>query len=188
MRPSCATESTMFSGLVSRTSFRSFGSTTGIDVVTTGMVIRKMISSTSITSTSGVVLMVDTTSSSSDDEPTFIAMASGPDGLLLRAQQHGVQVGAEAAHALHRRLVATDDPVVTQHRRHGDREAEGGHDERLAHRSRDLVDRCLAGNADGGQGVIDAPHRPEQSHERRGGADGGQKRQAVLRAALHVLD
>jgi hypothetical protein len=65
----------MFSGLVSRTSLRSFGRTTGIDVVTTGMVIRKMISSTSITSTSGVVLIVETTSSSSpSSEPTFIAM------------------------------------------------------------------------------------------------------------------
>jgi hypothetical protein len=39
---------------------RSFGSWTGIDVVTTGMVIRKMISRTSMTSTSGVVLIVET--------------------------------------------------------------------------------------------------------------------------------
>ena len=43
----------------------SFGSVSGTVCVTTGIVIRKMISSTSITSTSGVVLIVETTSSSS---------------------------------------------------------------------------------------------------------------------------
>ncbi len=52
----------------------SFGSRTGIDVVTTGIVIRKMISSTSMMSTSGVVLIVEMTSSSPLEEPTFIAM------------------------------------------------------------------------------------------------------------------
>ena len=76
-----STEIVMFSGLVSRTSMRCFGSSTWIDVVTTGIVIRKMISSTSITSTSGVVLIAETTSSSSPSAgPTFIAMASGLGG------------------------------------------------------------------------------------------------------------
>src|SRR6185369_4630986 len=127
MRSWRSTDRTIFSGLVSRTSLRSFGSCTGIDVVTTGIVIRKMISSTSMTSTSGVVLIVETISSSSPlDEPTFIAMASGPGrgrrGRLGRAQQHSVQVGAEAAHHVHRRLVAADQPVVAQNRRYRDRQ------------------------------------------------------------------
>jgi hypothetical protein len=44
-------------------------------VVTTGIVIRKMISRTSITSTSGVVLIAETISSSSPSEgPTLIDM------------------------------------------------------------------------------------------------------------------
>jgi hypothetical protein len=43
--------------------------------VTTGIVIRKMISNTSITSTRGVVLIAFKTSSSSPDGPIFIAMA-----------------------------------------------------------------------------------------------------------------
>src|SRR5512143_2767967 len=115
---------TMFSGLVSRISLRSFGSWTGIEVVTTGTVIRKMISSTSITSTSGVVLMVETTSSSSAAEPTFIAMMSSLGGRLRRREKHRVQIGAETAHLLHRRLVAADEPVVAEHRRHGHREAD----------------------------------------------------------------
>jgi hypothetical protein len=51
-----STEITRFSGLVSDLD-GLLGSSTGTEVVTTGMVIRKMISSTSITSTSGVVLI-----------------------------------------------------------------------------------------------------------------------------------
>jgi hypothetical protein len=47
-----------------------------MDVVTTGMVIRKMMSMTSITSTRGVVLMVEITASSSPSGlPTFIDIA-----------------------------------------------------------------------------------------------------------------
>ena len=44
------------------------------DVVTTGMVIKKMIKSTNITSTSGVVLMVLSSSSSPSLGPKFMAM------------------------------------------------------------------------------------------------------------------
>ena len=54
--------------------------------MTTGIVIRKMISSTSITSTSGVVLMVETTSSSPSGLPTFIDTAyplAGDLGVVL---------------------------------------------------------------------------------------------------------
>src|SRR3954468_19503983 len=162
MLPFVSTDRMMFSGFVSRISLRSFGNVTGIDVVTTGMVMRKMMSSTSITSTSGVVLIVETTwSSSPEAEPTFMAMVLRPGGSLRAREQDGVQVGAEATHLVHRGLVAADEPVVAEHRRHRDCETDGRHDERLAHGTRDLVDRGLAGDADGGQRVIDAPHRPK---------------------------
>jgi hypothetical protein len=75
--PSRSTAITMFSGLVCVTWLRSSGSLSGTVCVTTGMVIRKMISSTSITSTNGVVLIAETTSSSSlDSEPTFMPIAT----------------------------------------------------------------------------------------------------------------
>ncbi len=66
----------MFSGLVCVGTLRSLGSVSWIDCVTTGIVIRKMISSTSITSTSGVVLMVEFiwSSASSSGDPTAMAM------------------------------------------------------------------------------------------------------------------
>src|SRR6476469_3405161 len=192
MRSWRSTESTIFSGLVSRTSLRSLGSCTGIDVVTTGIVIRKMISSTSMTSTSGVVLIVETISSSSAlEEPTRSAMASGPgrSGSDFRgAQQHGMKIGAEAAHQVHRRLVAADQPVVTQNRRNGDCQAERRHDQRFADGARHLVDRRLPGNAYRRQRVVDAPYRAEQPDEGRRRADGGQKGQTILRARLDVVD
>src|SRR4030095_2020479 len=108
----------MFSGLDSRTSLRSFGNCTGMLFRTTGTVIRKMISSTSITSTSGVGLIVETApgASSPPGDPTFIAMALRLRGGGRRRQQHGVELGAEAAHRFHHRLVAADQPVVAQHR------------------------------------------------------------------------
>ena len=56
----------MFSGLVWVGMFAAFGRSTLTDCVITGMVIRKMISSTSMTSTSGVTLIseIDLSSSS----------------------------------------------------------------------------------------------------------------------------
>ena len=81
MSPSLLTEMLMFSGLVATAMFVSFGSDSWTVCVTTGIVIRKMISSTSITSTSGVVLIVEMAScSSSSAEPTLIAMAKLPPG------------------------------------------------------------------------------------------------------------
>jgi hypothetical protein len=53
--------------------FFSLGKSTLMDVVTTGIVIKKMIKSTNITSTKGVVLIWLMISSSPSD-PTFIAM------------------------------------------------------------------------------------------------------------------
>src|ERR1039457_479798 len=181
MSPSLLTEIVMFSGLVCRAMFVSFGSVTGTVCVTTGMVMRKMMSRTSITSTSGVVLIVETTSSSSLLEPMFMAMSgSGSDGsacrgVHARAHEDAVQVGAEAAHHFHRHLVAADQPVVAEHRRHSHEQAEGRHDQRLADRAGHLVDRRLAGNADGGQRVVDAPDRSEKADERRGRSDRGEE-------------
>ena len=99
-----------------------------------------------------------------------------------------MEVGAEAAHRLHRHLVAAHEPVVAEHRRHGDRQADRRHDQRFADRAGDLVDRRLAGDADRGQRVVDAPDRAEQADERRRRADGGEEGKAVLKPALDVVD
>src|ERR1700712_4447911 len=113
----------MFSGFVVVTMLRSLGSSSVIDCVTTGIVIRKMISKTSITSTRGVVLMLELTSSSPSlsppPGPIFIAIGfpsryrrSWNPSSARAGQQHVVQVARERTHFFHYRLVTTHQPVV----------------------------------------------------------------------------
>src|SRR6516225_8143304 len=83
----------MFSGLVCVGMLTAFGSCTGTVLVITGMVIRKMMRSTSITSTSGVVLMLAIAPPSSPP-PTFIAIfrssRAAPQGTNRGARRHPV--------------------------------------------------------------------------------------------------
>jgi hypothetical protein len=77
--PSASTAIVMFSGLVCVAMLAAFGSDTLTVLVITGIVIRKMISSTSITSTRGVVLIVEIApSSDSCSDPTLIDMTNRP--------------------------------------------------------------------------------------------------------------
>src|ERR1700751_2754021 len=157
----------MFSGLVTVTTLRSLGSSSVIDCVTTGIVIRKMISRTSITSTRGVVLMVELTSSSSplSPGPTFIDMrfpsryrrSRETRVSALAGQQDVVQVAGEGTNLFHHRLVAANQPVVAHDGRNGDGQADGGHDQRFTDGAGDLVDRRLAGDTDLRQGAVDTP-------------------------------
>src|ERR1700724_3173376 len=72
MTPFLSTAMVMFSGLVWVGMLTAFGRSTFTVLVITGIVIRKMMSSTSITSTSGVVLIEAIAPPSSP--PTLIAM------------------------------------------------------------------------------------------------------------------
>src|ERR1700682_3573022 len=65
----------MLSGLVCVGILTAFGRSTFTVLVITGIVMRKMISSTSITSTSGVVLMLAIPLGSSELGPTLIDMS-----------------------------------------------------------------------------------------------------------------
>src|SRR5258708_29904874 len=64
--------------------------------------------------------------------------------------------------------VASQDHFVSEHRRHCGGKPERRHDERLADRTGHLVEGALAGHADVDQGVVHAPYRAEQTHERGG--------------------
>src|SRR5215472_8317910 len=203
----------MFSGLVCVGMLTALGRSPFTVLVITGIVIRKMMRSTSITSTSGVVLMVAIMPPLLDS-PTFIDMVSyslksapgrhvvprrcgciprggrlaaaysanarrgfGRGGTrttsagaaldLDAAYQVGMQVAGEVPQRILQHLVAAEEPVVAPHRRHRHEQAERRHDERLADRACHLVDARLAGDADADQRVQDAPHRAEQSDERR---------------------
>src|SRR5215470_19676418 len=87
--PSLLTAMVMFSGLVWVGMLTALGRSTFTVLLMTGMVMRKMMSSTSMTSTSGVVLMFDMTLCSSEDPPTDIAMAY--DSLRDGAQALGAR-------------------------------------------------------------------------------------------------
>src|SRR5437868_4491299 len=187
MLPSRSTAMTMFSGLVCVGRLRSFGNSTGTFCTTTGMVMRKMISSTSITSTSGVVLICEFRSSSSAG-PTCIAMSEHLVRGMAAAEQRHLHRAAKAAHILHPDAVAAHEPVVAEHCRHRDGKAERGHDQRLADRSCHLVDRSLSGDADGRKGMVDAPDGAEETHERRGGSDRGEEGEAGLQPVVDDVD
>src|SRR5436190_3517502 len=187
MLPSRSTAMTMFSGLVCVGRLRSYGSSNATFCTTTGMVMRNMISSTSITSTSGVVLICEFRSSSSA-WPTCIDMSDHLVRAVAAAEQRHLHRAGEAAHLFHRHAVAAHEPVVAEHRGHRHGEAEGGHDQRLAHRTGDLVDRRLAGDADGGECMVDAPDRAEETDERSGRADGGEEGEASLQPVVDHVD
>src|SRR5471030_2177055 len=102
--------------------------------------------------------------------------------------QDRVQLCAERTNTLHHRLVATNQEVVAEYRRHSHGETDRGHDQRFTHRARDLVDRSLAGNPDCCQRVINPPHSTEQTDERRCRADCAEESQAVLQTIRYVGD
>src|SRR5882757_2805412 len=110
----------------------------------------------------------------------------------LAHRQEGQQLESEGIELGRQHAVAAGQPVVAHHRGQRDGEANAGHDQRLADRSGHLVERARAADADGDQGVVDAPHRAEQADEGRGGADRRQHGETVFeRGRLlveHLLD
>src|SRR3954471_25076799 len=140
----------MFSGLVCVGMLTAFGISTAAIFLITGTVIRKMISSTSMMSTSGVVLISEIAEPSSSSLPTLIAMSDylwwvkrkvpgygslllhASDGRALRdagtAHEIRMQVRREVTQAFLDTLVTAQQPVVTHDRGHGDEQAERRHD------------------------------------------------------------
>src|SRR6267378_2371198 len=157
----------MFSGLLVRGWFDSLGRFSLIEVTTTGIVIRKMISSTSITSTRGVMLICELASLTPREPPTLMPIWFSSRG-CRRGQKHGAQLRPECCHVVQCARVATDQPVVAKHGRHGHRQPEGGHDQSFADRTGHLVDACLAGDSNRRERIEDAPDRAEQTDERTG--------------------
>src|SRR5450830_863998 len=99
-----------------------------------------------------------------------------------------MQVAAEGAYIVHDGFVAPHQPVVGEHSGHGHGQADGSHEQGFTDRACHFVDGGLAGDADGGEGVVDAPNGPEETDEGGYGTDGGEEGQAVLGAALDALN
>src|SRR3984957_6296251 len=193
----------MFSGRVCVTRLVALGSVSGTCWRMTRMVMMKMISSTNITSTSGVTLMSDIATPSSSPPDTCSAMkdysltgerSSGrladrgrrlvhPQAHLDSRNQVGMQLMCEVADAFLHSLVAAQENVVAQHCRNRDHQPDGGHDQCLTNGAGHLFNGTLSRDADGDQCVVDADHGAEQADEGRGGADRGEHRQTGLHSA-----
>src|SRR4029453_4634515 len=128
-----------------------------------------MMSSTSMTSTSGVTLM-----SALRDPfcPRSIAMAC----YLLRGLLDEVvdQLRRGVVHFDVEVLDAAGQVVVEPHRRDRDEQAERGFDERFGDTGRHRAEAARPGGRDALERRDDADDRAEQADERRGRADGRQ--------------
>src|ERR1700761_7262831 len=155
------------------------------------MVTRKMMSITSITSTSGVVLIVTFSDCSSSSTAcwtsTAITINSVRACLLLLADEIGLQVASEGAQLFGDHLVAANEVVVEQHRGNRDEQTDGGHLQRFTDRAGDLVDGHLAGNTDADQRVQDTDNGAEQTDERTDRTDRTEERDAALQTGIGVF-
>src|SRR5690348_12827543 len=146
-----------------------------------GAAIMKMISSTSITSTSGVTLMSASTGSSSfppkpPPPPRLNAMASPPRFLGEVPLGQVEELEGEVLEAAAEDADPVREVVVADERRDGGGQAGGRVDERLGDAGRHGHDRGRAGHADVAEGVHDAPDRAEKADEGCRGGGGGEQR------------
>src|ERR1700760_3969453 len=89
MLPSLSTATVMFSGFVCVGILTALGRSTFTVLLITGIVIRKMMSRTNMTSTRGVVLMLFITAfSSPEPPPTCIAILLDPQKAFRRPRAH----------------------------------------------------------------------------------------------------
>src|SRR5260370_438940 len=156
----------------------AFGSSTVSPCVSIGAVTMKMISSTSITSTSGVTLISERSVGSSVSVGRRISVRR-----TSSACGYSREVPLRQIQKVHRKVLhlppglpkALDEHVVGEEGGDGGEEAGGGVDERFADAGGDGDDRRGAGGADGGEGVHDSPHGAEEADERRRRGGRGQK-------------
>src|SRR5574343_2034804 len=160
--------------------------------VISGAVMMKMISRTSITSTSGVMLISAVGIWLADELKEPIAISGdlggspGAHRVDLRAvgdkrladREEGMQIVGKGVEIGQHDAVRAGEGVVGKDGGQGDGEAGGGHDQRLADRAGDLLQRRLAGQTDGDQCVVDAPYGTKQADERRRSAGRREQGQA----------
>ncbi len=157
----------------------------------------KITSSTSITSTSGVVLI-----SAIGWRPPFSLKepkAMSAPQAALRQQDASCGSCAPVVRKAWRSWAKPSSwartmrlprvqRVVGKHGGNGDEQAGGGHDQRLAHRAGHLVEHHLRRAGQPHQRVVDTPDGAEQADEGRGRPHRGEEGQALLDARLGAHD
>src|SRR5215218_5393615 len=201
IRPSALTATTVCS-CVSGLScvFAATGSLTSTPFWSIGAMIIMMMSSTSMTSTSGVTLISDLTPPL---PPSCIAMArysqpleSGRPGPASRRRSVCTSLRGslldEVIDELRRRVVHFDveviepagEVIVKPHRGDRHEETERGLDDRLGDTGRDRADAARAGRRNPDERIDDADDRAEQSDERRRRADRRERVDTLLQVRL----
>src|SRR5579862_111479 len=161
----------------------AFGSVTATPCCSSGATIIMMMSSTSMTSQSGVTLISDLTPPLAP--PRSIAITDS----WVRGTRYPLdRLANEVVDELRRGVVhlhvevldAARQVVIEPHRRNRDDEAERGLDERLRDTARDGADAARAAGRDAFERLDDADDRAEQSDEGRRRSDGRERRDALL--------
>src|SRR5512137_1231566 len=135
-----------------------------------GAVTMKMMSRTSITSTSGVTLISERVWRPELDVERAKALVRGS---AEEVSLHDVEeVVREVRHLAVQHPDLGDEVVVGDHRGDGGEEAEGRGDERLGDGLRHRGEVGVAHLVDVVEGPHDAPYRPEEADEGRGGGGG----------------
>src|SRR5690606_3882373 len=183
------------------------GRSTFIEWVSTGTVMMKIISNTSMTSTRGVMLISLMTSSLSSSPPPnailarlFLGGFSGFEfgyritvtgfaaGWRSTGNEVSVQLMCKTVELAQNTFITPIQGVIAQYCRNRDGQAESRHDQRLANRACHLVDARRTRNPDPHQRVVDAPHSAKQTDEGSGGAYRSQHRQSSLQALCAFVD
>src|SRR5215469_16243447 len=159
---------------------RVLGIATSMPDCSTGAVIMKITSSTSTTSTSGVMLI----SAREDCVLPLLVVKATANLLRLVARRRGVahrnlfervqQFPAEVVGCRCEDADARGELVVSNNRRHGDKQAGGGGDERLRDAGSHSAQRRGAGGAKAMKCVDHTHDSAEETDERAGGGDGGE--------------
>src|SRR5260221_7178565 len=150
------------------------GSLTATPCCNIGATSIMMMSSTSMTSTSGVTLISDLTPPLAPPRSIDITNSPGPC-LVPSSSPWVLGVLDEVVHELRRGVVHLDVEVLDARRqvvvdpdgRNGDDQAERGLDERFRNTDRHRAEAGRAGRADALERVDDADDRAEQADERR---------------------
>src|ERR1051325_5317418 len=142
----------------------------------------KMMSKTSITSTSGVTLICEMVSVAEELWSNAIASSLAQEVTFRDVQKfgrEGFHLGGEDAHL-------AGEAVVHDDRGNGGGEADGGRDQRLGDARRDRLDAGGRRRREAAEGGHDAPPRAEEPDERRRAGGRGEEREPALEAG-HLL-
>src|SRR5215217_344992 len=177
--PSAVTSSVTGLAWLGSAAAADFGRSMGTPVVIIGAATMKMMSSTSITSTIGVMLISLITAflrlrrrrpPPPPPEATPIPMSVAPR-FELAAENGGEFVG-KAFQPADQLAGIGAELVIGDNRRNGGDKADSGSEQRFGNRARHDGEAGVGRGGNGGKGIHDAPDRAEQPDERTGRTDG----------------